>query len=110
MSVESWFRPKAKSPAGARGLMQVMPFWAEDCGDLWDIDTNIMCGIKIYQEYEKMFKRTDLALTAYNRGPAAVRRDRREGRDPRTNYAWTIIKRYKQLRKVDFDTARLALL
>ena len=111
MSVESWFDPRAKSPAGARGLMQVMPFWRNECGDdLYDIDINIKCGIKIYRKYEKMFKRMDMVLTAYNRGPAAVKRDLRAGKDPRTNYAWSIIWMYRKLKKADFDTIYIAAL
>jgi soluble lytic murein transglycosylase-like protein len=110
MSVESWFRIKAKSPAGARGLMQVMPLWKPECGDdLYDIDTNIQCGIMIYTKYEKMFKRIDMTLTAYNRGPKAVKRDLCNGIDPRTDYAWRIIRMYKKLKRADFDTPSIYL-
>ena len=110
MSVESWFRIKVKSPAGARGLMQVMPLWKPECGDdLYDVDTNIKCGIMIYTKYEKMFKSIDMTLTAYNRGPKAVKRDLRDGIDPRTDYAWRIIRMYKKLKRADFDTPSIYL-
>jgi membrane-bound lytic murein transglycosylase MltF len=105
MSVESWFRPKATSPTGAKGLMQIMPLWEDECGtDLYNIDVNIQCGILVYRKYEAIFKRVDMTLTAYNRGPKAVKIDMRNGIDPRTNYAWLIIKRYKQLKRAGFDT------
>lgn len=110
MSVESWFRIKAKSPTGARGLMQIMPLWKPECGDdLYDVDANIKCGIMVYTKYEKMFKHIDMTLTAYNRGPVAVRRDLRNGVDPRTDYAWRIIRMYKKLKRADFDTPSIYL-
>ena len=55
MEKESNFNPRAKSYMGARGLMQVMPFWADDYGvrvsDLYDIETNIDVGIGILDFY-----------------------------------------------------------
>jgi len=106
MSIESWFDPNAKSPTGAKGLMQVMGFWEKIFGveDLYDMDDNIISGIKILIMYEKMFKKTDLALAAYNRGPKAVKKDLRDHKDPRTNYVWSISKTYKKLKKIKFNT------
>ncbi len=58
IEVESHFKPWAVSKKGARGLMQVMPFWVKnkkaDLGlkskfDLHDIGTNIEAGIKIFK-------------------------------------------------------------
>lgn len=53
--VESGGRLDAVSPRGARGLMQVMPFWMEEFGlegrDLFKIDTNIRVGCRILSEY-----------------------------------------------------------
>lgn len=58
IEVESHFKPWAVSSRGARGLMQVMPFWVKnkkaDLGlkskfDLHDIGTNIEAGIKIFK-------------------------------------------------------------
>lgn len=58
MEVESHFNPMAVGPktkyGHARGLMQVMPEWAEKFDleskyDLHDIDVNIKCGIKVFK-------------------------------------------------------------
>ena len=59
IEVESGFDRFAISEAGARGLMQVMPFWRDEIGrpddDLFDIDTNLRYGcaiLKIYLDRE----------------------------------------------------------
>ena len=63
--VESSGKPTARSPVGARGLMQVMPFWAghwSECGtDLYDIAGNLCYGTRILSEYLARF-RGDAAL------------------------------------------------
>ena len=55
MQVESNFDRYAISSAGARGLMQVMPFWLEELDrpndDLFDIRTNIRFGCTILKHY-----------------------------------------------------------
>jgi hypothetical protein len=55
MMVESGGRPHVTSFVGARGLMQVMPFWAghwRSCGtDLYDIDANLCHGTNILAYY-----------------------------------------------------------
>ena len=60
IDIESNFDRFAISHAGARGLMQVMPFWLDEIGrpgdDLFDIHTNLRFGctiLKIYLEREK---------------------------------------------------------
>jgi Transglycosylase SLT domain len=49
MWAESRCSPTAKSPAGARGLMQEMPFWAANCGItvemLYDPAENLKCAL-----------------------------------------------------------------
>ncbi|RMG27507.1 MAG: lytic transglycosylase domain-containing protein, partial [Gammaproteobacteria bacterium] len=71
IEVESHFDHFALSPAGARGLMQVMPFWVEEIGrpddDLFDIDTNLRYGcaiLRLYLDQEK--GDLDRALARYN--------------------------------------------
>lgn len=55
IQVESDFQKYAISWAGARGLMQVMPFWVDEIGrpqdDLFDLDTNLRYGCTILRYY-----------------------------------------------------------
>ena len=60
IDVESNFDRYAISVAGARGLMQIMPFWLDEIGrpndNLMHIDTNLRFGctiLKYYLEIEK---------------------------------------------------------
>lgn len=76
VAVESGFNPKAKSHAGAQGLMQLMPPTAADLGveDAFDPEQNVDAGTRYLAGLLKAFKREDLALAAYNAGPGRVRR------------------------------------
>jgi len=76
---ESRLDPNARSPAGAIGLMQLMPATAKDMGfsDVTGIEDNLQAGIK-YMAWLPESVRVDLALAAYNAGPGRVRRWRRE--------------------------------
>lgn len=78
IEAESSYRPRAISPAGARGLMQVMPSTARDLGLakttlLFDPRHNIETGARYLKLLLERFG-GDLAraLAAYNAGPAAV--------------------------------------
>jgi soluble lytic murein transglycosylase-like protein len=56
IQVESNFRKFAVSSAGARGYMQVMPFWARligdgDAGELFQMQTNLRFGCVILRHY-----------------------------------------------------------
>lgn len=56
IQVESAFRKHAVSPAGARGYMQVMPFWTRSIGDgdasrLFHMQTNLRFGCVILRHY-----------------------------------------------------------
>ena len=55
MHVESGFRKYAVSPAGARGYMQVMPFWVKLLGrpddSLFEMRTNLRYGCTILRHY-----------------------------------------------------------
>ncbi|MDQ6954723.1 MAG: lytic transglycosylase domain-containing protein [Mariprofundaceae bacterium] len=70
ISVESRFDHFAISSVGARGLMQVMPFWKKELGsesdNLFEIETNIRYGTAILRHYIDRYKTLDRALGAYN--------------------------------------------
>jgi soluble lytic murein transglycosylase-like protein len=56
IQVESAFRKYAISPVGARGYMQVMPFWTRQIGDgdpvrLFHMQTNLRFGCVILRHY-----------------------------------------------------------
>jgi peptidoglycan lytic transglycosylase len=80
---ESSYYPRAVSPAGARGLMQLMPRTArlvaghtgtpfEDATTLEDPSVNITLGTRFLAGMVKEFGDPRLALAAYNAGPKRV--------------------------------------
>ena len=71
IEVESNFNPYAISSAGARGLMQVMPFWLNTIGkpddSLFRINTNLRYGCTILKFYlDKEKGNLHHALARYN--------------------------------------------
>jgi len=70
IAVESQFDHFATSQVGARGLMQVMPFWKKKLGserdDLFAIETNIRYGAAILRTYIDRYGKISRALAAYN--------------------------------------------
>ena len=52
MAAESGCDPDATSSAGAQGLLQMMPMWADDCGggSLYDPWFNLSCGLHVYHQ------------------------------------------------------------
>lgn len=82
---ESTFNPNARSPADARGLMQVMPATgaavARRLGLSWsgpeslfDPATNVAIGTAYLREKKDMYRLPYVAIAAYNAGPTPTSR------------------------------------
>jgi soluble lytic murein transglycosylase-like protein len=75
IQVESGFSARARSPKGAKGLMQLMPSTAREykVRDPYDPKSNIAAGV---QHLKSLIDRwgVELALAAYNAGEGAVRK------------------------------------
>lgn len=92
--VESGFRDRAVSSAGALGLTQLMPATARSLQaglseeQIFERETNLRLGFRYLRWLLDVYD-GDLseALHAYNRGPGTVERVRRAGGDPANGYA-----------------------
>lgn len=76
---ESRFDPGARSPAGAQGLLQLMPaagraMSGQAAVDLCDLDTNTTLGARLVAYLLRTHATLETALLAYNRGPEGARR------------------------------------
>ncbi|WP_367383039.1 lytic transglycosylase domain-containing protein [Stenotrophomonas cyclobalanopsidis] len=83
IQVESGYNPKARSRAGAIGLMQVIPSTGRRFGatDLYDPAQNLQAGARYLAWLQRRFSGDlSLVLAAYNAGEGAV--DRHGGRVP----------------------------
>jgi peptidoglycan DL-endopeptidase CwlO len=71
--VESRFDAHALSPAGARGLLQVLPSTAASLRlNPNRAASNVLAGARYLSLLLDRFQRVDLALAAYNAGPTVV--------------------------------------
>lgn len=70
---ESNFQNHSQNSSGAVGVFQLMPSTARRMGlNPYNLNDNIKGGIMYYQMMYKKFGSVDLALAAYNAGPANV--------------------------------------
>ena len=98
VATESGFQRTARSHVGAIGLAQLMPAtarWLEPGTTRKDLEhpqTNLRLGLGYLRDLiEKYDGDTELALTAYNRGPGTVDRVLRRGGDPDNGYAGKVL-------------------
>lgn len=110
ISVESGYNPKARSHAGAVGLMQLMPQTAERYGvtNRLDPEQNIRGGARYLRDLKGMFANNlQLVLAAYNAGENAVMKYGRRIPPYRETIAYVpkVLGHYKQLQyRVDAPT------
>lgn len=103
---ESGFDTNAVSPAGAQGVMQLMPATAKSLGveDPFDARSNIMGGAKyISQQLKKYNGDIDLALAAYNAGSGNVAK---YGGVPPFKETRNYIQRIKEYMNSDLTTGK----
>ncbi len=102
IQVESAYNPKAVSPKGAVGLMQLMPATAKRYGviDRTDPTTNLNGGARYLRDLLTLFNEDlALALAAYNAGEQAVKKygNRIPPYQETTRYVNKVKKLYEQL-------------
>jgi hypothetical protein len=100
---ESSYEPRAVSPQGAMGLMQLMPATARRYGarNPFDAAQNIEAGVRMLRDLLDLFDHDmELALAAYNAGPGAViRAGRRIPRNDETlSYVPRVLAFYRAYR------------
>ncbi|MBW3629346.1 MAG: transglycosylase SLT domain-containing protein [Gemmatimonadetes bacterium] len=93
--VESRFVTRAHGPSGSLGLTQLMPSTARSIdrtvnteAEILDPQTNLRLGFRYLRSMIDKYKGdVRLGILAYNRGPVAVDRAIRSGRDPENGYS-----------------------
>jgi len=103
---ESKFNPRASSPHGSIGLMQIKPFVARDIAKrhgipwsgprtLYDPAANVEIGASYLGEMLEMYPDPGLAIAAYNLGPYRVQRIVARGQSPKSKYLTAVLARFQ---------------
>lgn len=72
---ESFYDPKAVSPTGAKGLMQIVPSTFKRMGgrgSSFNVEENVHVGVEYLRRLRRAFGSRDLYLIAYSAGPKPV--------------------------------------
>lgn len=118
IEVESSFRHTAISHRGARGLMQIRPFVANDLADKVDLGVsfaarkihpealddpilNIKLGAFYLRYLNRRFRDMKLALTAYNWGPTEISNRLYTQEPVPLGYATKVLSAYHSYRQLD---------
>jgi hypothetical protein len=101
IAAESGYNPRALSPAGAIGLMQVMPATAADYGvqspdDLFDPETNVKVGTRHLKRLISKYRSVGHAVAAYNAGEGAFEGNRAMTYPETRRYAVQVIDFYRR--------------
>ena len=106
MKTESNFRHSTVSSAGAKGLMQLMPFNFEEFGVDNSIQGNIKGGtIHLKRDYDKT-KDITKTLVCYNAGCAKLKNNQWLKIKETTNYIAKIDNIYREIKDLYYDNAR----
>lgn len=107
--VESSFNPFAVSPAGAMGLMQLLPSTAAEVAHklglpwhgpqaLFDPSLNVRLGTQYFRELLDRYRSVPVALAAYNWGPGRIDRRLRRGHPMPVVYPHRVLGVYERSR------------
>jgi soluble lytic murein transglycosylase len=113
IDVESKFQYEAVSPAGARGMMQILPYVAKSLVQkiglhqlahaksfrpefLDDPVINIKLGVYYLHDLKKNFRNLTHALTAYNMGPTETKNRLENDMEIPEEYSTLVLAAYRQ--------------
>jgi len=99
IEVESGFRPDVVSPAGAQGLMQLMPLTADslEVDDPFDPEQNVKAGARLLRQLSDRFAGDlERTIAAYYAGASAVKRADGPPDDATVTYVRKVVDRYRK--------------